>query len=369
MNRLTTRIRQPVQRENAEGYLLVTLLSFAASVIFTRLFLALTGYPQLGGGGFHIAHVLWGGVILFIATLVPLVFANRWVYFLSAILSGVGVGLFIDEVGKFITANNNYFHPLAAPIIYAFFLMIVLLYLRLQKFPSKDARTEIYYALDAMEEVLDHDLDPQERARLEESLKSVMDHSDQPDMASLASSLLQFLNSDETRPVFTPYGPWDIWQTRWQKFERRWITSFRLKAALTGGLVALGVLAISTPLLSSLPTVWSQAYLRNLLVHMILTGQVSSTSLNWYAARLALEVSVGLLLILAALLLNTRKQQLAIAFGYLGLILSLTTVNLLIFYFDQFSTILTATAQFIVLLGLIYYRRHFTAPDDSRNRA
>jgi hypothetical protein len=101
------------------------------------------------------------------------------------------------------------------------------------------------------------------------------------------------------------------------------------------------------------------------MFNMIQTGQVSGASLNWYAARLALEISVGILLISAAILLNTKKQILAIAFGYLGLILSLTTVNLLIFYFDQFSTILTAFAQISVLLGLAYYRRHFTAQDES----
>jgi hypothetical protein len=68
-----------------------------------------------------------------------------------------------------------------------------------------------------------------------------------------------------------------------------------------------------------------------------------------------------MVLVAAAVLLNSKKQPLAIALGYLGLILSLTTVNLLIFYFDQFSTILTATAQITVLLGLAYYQRHFVA--------
>jgi hypothetical protein len=43
----------------------------------------------------------------------------------AALLSGVGLGLFIDEVGKFITSNNNYFFPLAAPIIYLAFLLTV----------------------------------------------------------------------------------------------------------------------------------------------------------------------------------------------------------------------------------------------------
>ena len=43
---------------------------------------------------------------LFIAALVPLIIANRRVYLVGAILGGIGVGLFIDEVGKFITAGN-----------------------------------------------------------------------------------------------------------------------------------------------------------------------------------------------------------------------------------------------------------------------
>jgi hypothetical protein len=97
------------------------LLSFAASVVVTRVFLQLTGFPKIGGGdsGLHIAHVLWGGLLLFVGTLLPLIFVNRWVYPVTAILSGVGVGLFIDEVGKFITDNNDYFIRRRA-VIYGF---------------------------------------------------------------------------------------------------------------------------------------------------------------------------------------------------------------------------------------------------------
>ena len=125
MNILSNRIRRPVERDGAAFYVFLTLLSFGLSVVFTRLFLQLTGYPQVGGKTLHIAHLLWGGLFLFIAALAMLVFANRWVYRLGAILSGLGVGLFIDEVGKFITRSNDYFYPPAAPIIYAFFLIVV----------------------------------------------------------------------------------------------------------------------------------------------------------------------------------------------------------------------------------------------------
>ncbi|HEY5903448.1 MAG TPA: hypothetical protein VIU39_12900, partial [Anaerolineales bacterium] len=54
-----------MRREAAERYMFITLLSFSVSVSVTRLFLSLSGYPQIGGGELHIAHVLWGGLLLF----------------------------------------------------------------------------------------------------------------------------------------------------------------------------------------------------------------------------------------------------------------------------------------------------------------
>ena len=154
MNRWMHWLRRPVRRERAELHLLFTLLSFAASVASTRLFLELTGYPQLGNSTLHIAHVLWGGLFLFAAALLPLIFSNRWVYAAGAIFAGIGVGLFIDEVGKFITQSNDYFYPGAAPIVYAFFLLTVLIYLRVRKPGRRDARTELYRALDSFQEIL-----------------------------------------------------------------------------------------------------------------------------------------------------------------------------------------------------------------------
>jgi hypothetical protein len=68
-----------------------------------------TGYPQIGNDVLHIAHALWGGLLLLVALMLPLAFANRRFLQASAWLGGVGAGLFIDEVGKFITQANDYF--------------------------------------------------------------------------------------------------------------------------------------------------------------------------------------------------------------------------------------------------------------------
>ena len=189
-------VRSPVRRPGADNYLLITLLSFALSVTVTRLFLFLTGYPQLGGGTLHIAHVLWGGLLLFIAAMLPLIFANRWVYQVVAALSGVGVGLFIDEVGKFITATNDYFYPAAAPIIYGFFLLTVLLYFQIRRRRRVDARGELYYALAELTEAIDQDLDTVEKQHIEQRLNKIKDSAAQPFQMQLAQDLLDFLHSD-----------------------------------------------------------------------------------------------------------------------------------------------------------------------------
>ena len=109
-----------VERHEAESYVLISLVSFAITIIAVRLFLELTGYPQVGNSTLHVAHLLWGGLLLFVSVMMTLIWDNPSFMRVAAALSGVGIGLFIDEVGKFITQNNDYFFPPAAPIIYRF---------------------------------------------------------------------------------------------------------------------------------------------------------------------------------------------------------------------------------------------------------
>ena len=354
-----SRIRQPVKREGAERYLLLTLLSFAASVTLTRLSLSLTGYPQLGNSELHIAHVLWGGLLLFVAALLPTVFANRWTYTLGALLGGVGVGLFIDEVGKFITQTNNYFYPAAAPIIYVFFLLTVLVYLQVRRSSARDARAELYHVLDMLGEVLDNDLDTRERAELLARLRPVSQQADQPDQARLAKVLLDFMASPDVHVIPHTPGFWERRLIQAQAFEVRWIKRRRLKAALAGALGALGLLAIAR-LAWLIVAAFSPVYLEQMVHELIATGQVGSASgMGWFSARLALEGSVGLLLVVAAVLVIAGHERAGIQFGLLGLLLSLTVVDLLVFYFDQFSTIFMAAIQFTLLMGMLYYRRRY----------
>ncbi len=359
MNRLISRIRAPVKREGSENYLLITLLSFGLSVGLTRLFLELTGYPQLGNSELHIAHVLWGGLFLFVSSLLPLIFANRWVYLWGALFAGVGVGLFIDEVGKFITQSNDYFYPPAAPIIYAFFLLTVLLYLQVRRPISRDPRAELYRAFEELEEVLDYDLDPQEQQGLVKRLEWIAARSEHPNYSVLAANLLEFLRAEQIQLVEKQLTPWDRLYGWLKALEMRWVSRTRLKAVLTGGLGALGFFAILN-LARLTGAAMDPERLQTMAMEMVSVGRVSSAAgLGWFSARLALEGGVGLILFFATVYLVLNRERRGIALAYLGLLLSLTTVNLLVFFFDQFSTILTASIQFLALLGVLYYRKRF----------
>ena len=48
------------------------------AVVGTRWYLQATGYPQVGGGELHIAHMLWGGFLLVVAALLPPILAAGW---------------------------------------------------------------------------------------------------------------------------------------------------------------------------------------------------------------------------------------------------------------------------------------------------
>jgi hypothetical protein len=88
MNNEQIKIRSAVRRDHAESYVLTCLVAFAVTVIVTRVYLELAGYPQLGNSVLHIAHALWGGLLLFVAALLPLALANRWAIEASALLGG-----------------------------------------------------------------------------------------------------------------------------------------------------------------------------------------------------------------------------------------------------------------------------------------
>lgn len=344
-----------IQRENAVRYMMISLLSFVATVSVVRSFLALTGYPQIGSGTLHIAHVLWGGLILYIAAILPLIYLNPRLHSLCAILSGVGMGLFIDEVGKFITREYDYFFPAAAPIMYVFFLLIVILVIIIRRPKVVDGRAELVQALEIVREQLYRPLDRGEIEHITRDMDSVI--SADPDIRhqDLARHLLEIVRSD-SHAVPEARSAW--WSLRMQQLES-WLSEVRMSWFLGVGMVLLGLVNLKNPLQAWLEHIIPQSALVIFLQSHAGRQITQSEAPSLFIIRLGLEILIGILLLASAGLFAARKKRLGSTLAYFGLLASLVGLDMLLFYFEQFSTIVIVLVQFIVLFGVIFYRRRY----------
>jgi hypothetical protein len=159
-------IRRRLLRDFEAGRQLdLMLVAAVTAVLGIRFYLELTGYPQVGGGTLHIAHMLWGGLLMLAALVLLISFVGRGPHRLAAVIGGLGFGTFIDEVGKFVTRDNDYFYQPAVAIIYVVF---VLLYLAIRSLHRERTASRAEYLVNAvieLEQLAIDDLDPDELDR------------------------------------------------------------------------------------------------------------------------------------------------------------------------------------------------------------
>lgn len=350
----------PVQRINADTNWLMMLISFGIAVIGTRIFLQATGYPQIGGGGLHIAHVLWGGLLQFLALCIFLTFANRWTYTVSAILGGIGIGLFIDEIGKFITQTNDYFFPFAAPIIYASLLLTTVLYLHVRNSRPRQPKAYLYWVLDQLKELVDHDFDQREHENVELALRHALTQPLTYEQHHLIEALLTLV---QDVPVIEPPAP-NIFERAWatyEKLEERFITRRALVWFLKACFLLSSISGLSAVVLFGLFAIDPgelQAMVQTLVNEEALT---SAASVNWILVHSGLTGLTGTLFLIATILLFVGRETAGVQLGRVTLILQLTIVNLLAFYFSQFAMIASTLAAIAIYLGVERYRSRFAA--------
>lgn len=348
--------RRLVRRYFSERYLLLTLLSFAVSVSLTRLFLEITGYPQLGGSELHFAHVFWGGLLWFAGSLFPLTFANHRALDISAILTGIGSGLFIDEVGKFITQTNDYFYPAAAPIIYSFFLITLFIFSLGRKQRKLTPRERLYRALEQFEEVLEGDLSEQERERIIAELSDFSDRENASDLNRLAIAFRRILEDKRQQLVIYQPDILDKVNAWWLGIKEKLFTKQKNPFWLFSIWLCLGLVSIAHPLVSlyaarsgfALPGFWNEL-IRVRLEPFLGIGLVERL-------RLAGEAVIGLLLVFSAGAGFFGAKKLGATMAYVSLLVLIALINLLVFFFDQFSAIFFTIIQFTVFFLTRQYR-------------
>lgn len=220
---------------DASSLHLAFLVSAVATVLVIRTQLWLTNYPQLGGGGLHIAHLLWGGLWMVVAIALLLTFAGRAIRTPAAIVGGVGFGFFIDELGKFITEDNDYFYRPAAALIYLVFVCLFLLARTWQRHVALTPPEQLANALELVAGSVRRPLTPEERREALARLHRAGD--DAPIAVALRHAILQM-------DVADPHGGRPPWVLRVRALWRRATADPRFTTILTAVFGAWALLTL-----------------------------------------------------------------------------------------------------------------------------
>lgn len=157
--------RRPIRNLGAGALLESFLVAGIAAILLIRAFLHVTGYPKLGGSGLHIAHMLWGGLGMLVALVLLLAYLGTGVQQAAAVVGGIGFGAFIDELGKFLTQDNDYFFRPTIALIYAIFVLLFLASRAIEHQARPSSDEYLANALEALREALLDRASPGKAAR------------------------------------------------------------------------------------------------------------------------------------------------------------------------------------------------------------
>jgi hypothetical protein len=347
--------RGPVGHPGSARHLTLLVVAFVVTVTVTRMFLAATGYPKIGGTTFHLAHALWGGLLLTVAVVTMLAWANRWALQLGAVLAGVGVGLFMDEVGKFITTSNDYFFPLAAPIVYLAMVLLAWVAYRARRRHVLTDRERLYDVLDGLQDLADGRLDSDRRAEIIAHLGHLRDEWDRPELRELSRRLEDFLLSPVVTVLPPRPGPLERLHARLLRLEQRLVPEPRFRRLLSLLLVAgtvfftLGMALIVVALVHpGLPT------------DPLTTGTGSPLDPSVVTVLGVVEllgtVAAWALYLTATISWFRGKRLHAVRLAVTAQLISLSLIDVLESYVDQFGVLPQSVFELVLLGMLLRYR-------------
>lgn len=301
------------------------LISSVSAIIFIRTYLFFTGYPQIGGDSLHIAHMLWGGMLMMITLVCLLAFINKQVKIWGSIVGGIGFGIFIDELGKFITKDNNYFFQPTIALVYLVFLLTYFAFRKIFHMIEKDDKEFILNALELLKEAVFFDLDTNEKRKLVQYLKQAGD--DHP----LVAEMEHLVEKLETIPVGRPTGILGI---------RSSIYNFYQNILKHKDFVKVLFMLIFI-------NVCTQVYLAVLSLDDLLPA------ISFWEIGLLISVSLAVAFSLWGVLKFISKNN---TLGYIYVqrasMVSILFVQFFAFYFHQLTAMLPLLASFVIYIGV-----------------
>lgn len=364
------------------------LISAVAALLIFRLFLRLTGYPQIGGRLFHIPHTLFGGIFMLFALFLLLGFLGRSIKELASIIGGIGFGVFIDELGKFITRDADYFFEPTVALIYIIFVLLFLSTRFILRRRTLTQRESLANAFEMAEEATFGELDAQDQKLALEFL----DRSDEQD--PLVANLRRMLFRVNPSPPHQPYFPLRVRQsfiTFYQKIVTKWwfpvviigffaftsITTLYEVVALVEWSWALGLWLIGGVLILLVLLYSRRRQMRYLQVPSLTAIVVISIFMSWTIrvnlknipltlidyAQFIFPSIYGVLVVLGMAFMRRSRLE-AYHIFQRAVLVSIFLTRVLAFYQEQFLALGGLFFDILVLLAL----RYMISREELKNR-
>lgn len=329
---------QIVRNLEASSYLESFLWSAVATVLVIRAFLASTGYPQLGGRRLHIAHMLWGGLLMFVAIVLMLTFLGHDSKRFASIFGGIGFGTFIDELGKFITSDNDYFFQPTIALIYIIFILMFLAFREIEHRRKVSPRDAVANAAEVLVDGVVGGASPR---RLEQAIH-LLDQSvlDTPTIEALRQALQSVQCEEEKSPslliriraIISRVYRWLI-HTSW--FQRVIVLLFVVNA--------LGVVAIALIVTLVAGLGIGAVHMTGLLPSSELSVATTGELISSVMASLATVVGVSRLKVSRLVAYRWFKRS---------VLVSIFFVQVFLFYQNQLGALMGLAIDLLLLGGL-----------------
>lgn len=335
------------RQELASSYVLTAIVFGVLSILGTRLFLQITDYPSIGNEVWHLSHTIWGGIVMCIGMFMAISFYGRRSMRIACAVFGTGMGMFFDEIGKFVTRDNNYFFKPTSMMIYVIFLLLIGVHRLLNRRGSESGVHLFYHVLDRLGDLAENDLDSREQKRLVEVVGMLKKRADD-ELSAFSHELEKAL----TRLVAKPYKP---------SRTKRLVNSFWSKL-YQGVLLKKGVLALLVgislvfSIASVIDTLWLFSNIKDISIFPYYLGEYAPQDgfeMFMLLVKVLSDLVVAGMFLLAIFNVLRKKYFEGLEYFEDGLVVYILLTTIARFYFEQFSAVL----GLMFCLAVLYFVR------------
>lgn len=342
-----------VKRPNASNYLLDFLIWAIFSLFGVRLFLVLFNNPVIGRGNWHIAHVLWGGLFMLVGIIILMVFYGKSSIRIASIFSGIGWGLFIDEIGKYLTQDNNYWFRPAIAFIYISFVLLFFLYRILEKKAISTRALLWHELLEDSQELFNNDLEEKEKIELLQKIKIINNLSPSIEENKILIDLKMLINST---PAKKDKYKFNLSKLIADSLKLTYSRLFKKKLVFYG-LFIYSIWYISDKLFDLIKLLLNQDKILLLQDYYRHYDFFSRTDVFMISSKFFIEIIVTIFLAIGFILFTRKKTIKGIKFYQWGLLINIFFGAPIKFYFEQFSAVFSLILSIIIFSWLKDYRR------------